>query len=75
MMTVSDAPVKSRVGRPTVLINPEQVGDLKGQGLSWRQIAKALRIGTATAMRLFTSIDTARSNTREVRPTTSKQIE
>jgi hypothetical protein len=58
-----------------VRFNPKQVGDLKGQGMSWRQMAKALRIGTATAMRLFTSIDTARSNTREVRPTTSKKIE
>jgi hypothetical protein len=47
MMTASDAPVKRRLGRPTVTIKPEHVGDLKSQGLSWRRIAKALRIGTA----------------------------
>ena len=41
------------VGRPRVSVKPEQVRQLKNQGASWRQIAKALGIGTATAMRLF----------------------
>jgi hypothetical protein len=40
------------VGRPKVNVSPEQVGKLRGQGVSWRKIAKALKIGTATAMRL-----------------------
>jgi len=64
-----------RVGRPTITIKPEQVGDLKSQGLSWRRIAKALRIGTATAMRLFRSIDKACSNTQGVGPKTGGHIQ
>lgn len=75
MMTASDTPEKRRVGRPSVTINPEYVGDLKSQGLSWRRIAKALRIGTATAMRLFRSIDTACPNSQEARPKTWQQLE
>ena len=40
------------VGRPRVDIKPQQVSQLRSQGASWREIAKALGIGTATAMRL-----------------------
>jgi len=59
---------RPRVGRPTVSIKPKQVGGLKSQGLSWRRIARALRIGTASAMRLYRSIDKACSNTQGVDP-------
>ena len=46
---------KNPVGRNRVRVTPEQVRQLRSQGASWRQIAKALGIGTATAMRLFLS--------------------
>lgn len=49
---------------------PEQVHQLKSQGISWRRIAKALGIGTATAMRLLRSIDGTRPNTQDVGPKT-----
>jgi DNA invertase Pin-like site-specific DNA recombinase len=67
--------VKHRVGRPNVRIQPEQVGQLKSQGVSWRRIGRALGIGTATAMRLFKSLDGARPNTQEARPKTPEQVE
>jgi hypothetical protein len=51
-MTPHHGFVKRSVGRPRVRIKPEQVSQLRSQGASWRQIAKALGIGTATAMRL-----------------------
>ncbi len=41
-----------RVGRPRVAIKSEQVIQLRSMGTSWRQIAKALGIGTPTPMRL-----------------------
>ena len=46
---------KHPVGRPRVCAAPQQVRTLRSRGLSWRQIARTLRIGTATAMRLFRS--------------------
>ena len=46
---------KNPVGRPRVSVTPEQVRQLRSQGASWRQTAKALGIGTATAMRLSLS--------------------
>ena len=67
--------VKHRVGRPSVRIQPEQVGQLKSQGVSWRRIGRALGIGTATAMRLFKSLDGARPNTQDARPKTPEQVE
>jgi len=67
--------VKHRVGRPRVRIQPEQVGQLKSQGVSWRRIGRALGIGTATAMRLFKSLDEARPNTQDARPKTPVQVE
>lgn len=48
---------KRPVGRPRVKTAPERVWQLRRQGVSWRQIAKLLRIGSATAMRLLRSID------------------
>jgi Trp operon repressor len=48
-MIASDAGVGRRVGRPSVSIKAEQVGQLKHQDMSWRRIAKKLGIGTATA--------------------------
>ncbi len=35
--------------RPKVKVTPEAVADLKAQGLSYRQIARELRIGASTA--------------------------
>jgi DNA invertase Pin-like site-specific DNA recombinase len=67
--------VKHRVGRPSVRIKPEQVGQLKSQGVSWRRIGRALGIGTATAMRLFKSLDGARPNIQDARPKTPEQVE
>jgi hypothetical protein len=72
-MIVSNTSLKRKVGRPCVSIQPEQVGQLKRQDVSWRRIGKALGIGTATAMRLFKSIDGARPNTQDVRPKTPQQ--
>ena len=51
-MTLAET-TKHSVGRPRVRIKPEDVNRLRSQGATWRQIAKTLRIGTATAMRLF----------------------
>ena len=45
------------VGRPRVQVEPEHVHQLRIQERSWREIAKALTIGTASAMRLFRSSD------------------
>ena len=69
-MIASEAAVKNRGGRRRVTAKPEQVHQLKSQGTSWRRIAKALGIGTATAMRLLRSIDGTRPNTQDVGPKT-----
>ena len=74
-MIASNTGVRGRVGRPSVSIKPEQVGQLKSQDVSWRRIGKALGIGTATAMRLFKSLDGARPNTQDARPKTPDQVE
>jgi transposase len=71
----SEAAMKNRVGRPSVTIKPEQVYQLRGQGASWRRIAKALGIGTATAMRLFRSADGGSPKTPDVSPKTREKIE
>ena len=42
-------------GRPHVGVEPSRVQQLREAGWSWRSIAKALEIGTATAMRLYDS--------------------
>ena len=69
-MIASETAVKNRGGRPRVTAKPEQVHQLRGQGISWRRTAKALGIGTATAMRLLRSIDGTRPNTQDVGPKT-----
>ena len=51
-------------------IKPEEVNQLRNQGATWRQIAKALRIGTATAMRLFKSSDGTCPNIHPMSPKT-----
>ena len=61
-MTPEQGFVKHSVGRPRVSVKPEQVHYLRSEGASWRQISKALGIGTATAMRLARSRDEARPN-------------
>jgi hypothetical protein len=68
-------PNTNPVGRPRVRITPERVRELKDRGASWREIGKALRIGTATAMRLFRSIDGARLNIQDVGSKTSEHAE
>ncbi len=67
--------VKNRGGRPRVTIKPEQVHQLRILGISWRRTAKALGIGTATAMRLLKSIVGTRPNTQDVSPQTPGRIE
>jgi hypothetical protein len=69
-MTLHRGFVKHPVGRPRVSIKPEPVRQLRSRGASWRQISKALGIGTATAMRLVRSRDEARPNTHDVSPKT-----
>jgi hypothetical protein len=55
-------------------IKPEQVSQLRSQGASWRQIAKALGIGTATAMRVVSLSDEAPPNKQHVGPNTADEI-
>jgi len=71
-MTPSGSVAKKPVGRPRVRVSAEEVQRLRNQGRSWRQTARALGIGTATAMRLLGSLATedfngekARSETRQ----------
>ena len=56
-VTESETPTKRATGRPRVSVTPEQVRELRSQGKSWREIGKALGIGTATAILLLKSID------------------
>ena len=65
-MMQSGAGTKPRVGRPRVCVNPEDVNQMRSHGASWRQIAKALGIGTATAMRLVRFDDEARPNAQDM---------
>lgn len=68
-MTPSETGTMTPVGRPRVSVTPEQVWQLRGQGASWRQTAKALGIGTATAMRLSLSMMVeSRPNIQETSP-------
>ena len=41
-------------GRPRCGVDPQEVIELRATGQSWREIARTLKIGTATAMRLCT---------------------
>ena len=50
---MSPASKKHAGGRPRVKVTPAQVKQLREGAKSWRQIARALGIGTATAMRLY----------------------
>ncbi len=70
-MTPPETATKNPVGRPRVSVTPEQVRQLQSQGASWRQTAKALGIGTATAMRLVRSRMTeSRPNIEQTSPKT-----
>ena len=73
-MTRHEELVKHGVGRPRVGIRPEQVNHLRIQGASWRHIAKELRIGTATAMRLLRVSDEACPSIQEMSPNASDQL-
>jgi hypothetical protein len=67
-MTPSEIAAKRPVGRPRVRTTPQQVRHLRSRGVSWRQIAKALGIGTATAMRLFRTNSGPCPNIQEMSP-------
>jgi hypothetical protein len=73
-MTPHQGLVKHQVGRPRVSVNSQQVLHLRSEGASWRQISKALGIGTATAMRLLRLGDEARPNTQHVSPKTVDEL-
>lgn len=47
------SPQGKRVGRPTCPVSADSVARMRVQGISWRQIAHTLKIGTATARRLY----------------------
>jgi transposase-like protein len=68
-MTPPETQTKNLVGRPRVTVTSEQVRQLRCQGASWRQTAKALGIGTATAMRLvLPRMMKSRPNIQETSP-------
>ena len=73
-MTPQGGLVKHPVGRPRVNIKPEQVSQLRNRGSSWRQIAKVLGIGTATAMRLVRLVGETRPNTQHMSPKTAGEV-
>jgi hypothetical protein len=63
---------RRRVGRPRVCAKPEDVNELRCQGASWREIGKALQIGTATAMRLSKLCDSTGPDIQQTSPKTIK---
>jgi len=68
-MMPPETATKNPVGRPRGSVTPQQVQQLRSQGASWRQTARALRIGTATAMRLSLSMMVeSRPNIQETSP-------
>jgi hypothetical protein len=73
-MTPRETWTKLPVGRPRVDITSEQVRQQRRQDASWRQTAKALGIGTATAMRLFRSNGRGCPNIQEMSPETRDDI-
>ena len=46
---------RRRAGRPHISVSAQEVTDLRDTGLSWRVHSRQLRIGTATAMRLYSA--------------------
>jgi DNA invertase Pin-like site-specific DNA recombinase len=54
-MTLCLTPPENRIARPSVRVTQEQVRALRNEGISWRQIAKALKIGATTVRGLFSS--------------------
>jgi hypothetical protein len=68
----TNSPGKKPVGRPRVQATPAQVRDLRDQGLPWRKVAKALKIGTYTAMCLVGASTRKRPQTQRARPQTPK---
>lgn len=43
----------ARLGRPRTIVSPQKVQEMRAAGLSWRAIAKQLRVGKGTACRAF----------------------
>ena len=74
-MTPPQTVKKNPVGRPRTRVTPAQVWQRWSRGDSWRQIGKALGIGTATAMRLLNQFLQAtiesRPNIQETSPNLS----
>ena len=73
-MTQDETLPKHPGGRPRVSIQPQQVSQMRSEGASWREIAKALGIGTATAMRLVRSSAGACPNTHHMSPKTADEL-
>jgi hypothetical protein len=61
---VAGSEPKRKAGRPKRTAKPEEIRALRDSGMSWRQVAKARGIGTATAMRLY-SADSGRADTSQ----------
>jgi DNA invertase Pin-like site-specific DNA recombinase len=47
-----------RIGRPRQEVDPRKVLELRGQGLSWREVSARLGIGLGTAYRAISSLPT-----------------
>ncbi len=60
--------LRHKGGRPRCIVGHTDVAELRGRGSSWRQIARTLGIGTATAMRLYSQgASQIRPKTPEIR--------
>jgi DNA invertase Pin-like site-specific DNA recombinase len=53
------------VGRPRVIVRRDLVAELRGQGLSWSQIAKRTGVSIATARRAFAEFQRAQARAED----------
>jgi hypothetical protein len=74
-MIASKVSINRCVGRPKANFYAEHIGALRAQGVSWRKIGKALKIGTATAMRQLKSISGPSLRNSVERAKTPERIE
>src|ERR1700687_4389773 len=51
LMATLPIPFPAKGGRPRKKVDPSKIIALRAKGVSWRQIAKRLHIGTGTAFR------------------------
>ncbi len=56
-MSETTGNVKRSVGRPRRAVAPELIGELRGRGMSFREIARGTGLGYGTVRRAFLSID------------------